>query len=55
MLQRDLQVWSQSAIWSLAEGLEETLTFHQIEAFAQLGTSFKTINFPESTNALVEE
>jgi transposase-like protein len=45
-LQQDLEARNQSAVRSLAEGLEETL--------ALMGASFKTTNCLESIHALVE-
>jgi len=54
-LHRELEDRNQSAAASLAEGLEETLTLHQLGVYALLGLSFKTTNCLESTNALVEE
>ena len=38
-LQRDLETRNQSAVRSLAEGLEERLTLHRLGAFALLGAS----------------
>jgi len=54
-LQTELEDRNQSAARSLAEGLEETLTWHRLGVFALLGLSFKTTNCLESINALVEE
>ena len=39
----ELRVVNESAARSLGEGLDETLTLHRLNVFAQLGTSFKTI------------
>lgn len=50
-LQRDLEKRNQSAAWSLAEGVEETLTLHRLGVFPLLGESFKTTNCLESINA----
>ncbi|MDR4485227.1 MAG: transposase [Nitrospirales bacterium] len=53
-IQRDLAARNQSAVRSLAEGLEETLTLHRLGVFPVLGESFKTTNCLESINAAVE-
>ncbi len=42
-----------SAVSSLDEGLEETLTLHRLDVFKELGRSFKTTNCVENLNALV--
>ena len=42
-----------SAVNSLDEGLEETLTLHRLGLFKELGRSFKTTNCLENLNALV--
>ncbi len=42
-----------SAVSSLDEGLEETLTLHRLGVFQELGRSFKTTNCLENLNALV--
>jgi transposase-like protein len=44
---------NQSAVASLDEGFEETLTLHRLGLFAELGTSFKTTNCIENLNSLV--
>jgi len=44
-----------SAVGSLDEGFEETLTLHRLGLFAELGVSFKTTNCLESINGLVEQ
>jgi putative transposase len=44
-----------SAVASLDEGFDETLTLHQLGLFAELGVSFKTTNCLESINGLVEQ
>ena len=54
-LHAELEQQNQSAAASLAEGLEETLTLHQLGVYGVLGRSFKTTNCLESANALVEE
>ncbi|MGI8400925.1 MAG: IS256 family transposase [Gemmatimonadaceae bacterium] len=50
----DLRVLNESAARSLEEGLEETLTLHRLNVFAELGTSLKTTNLIESVMARVE-
>jgi transposase-like protein len=42
-----------SAVNSLDEGLEETLTLHRLGLFKELGRSFKTTNCLENLNSLV--
>ena len=42
---------NQSAVASLEEGLEDTLTLHRLGVFPQLGVSLKTTNCLESINA----
>jgi len=42
-----------SAVASLDEGFEETLTLHRLGLFAELGVSFKTTNCIENLNSLV--
>lgn len=54
-LHDELEERNQSAAGSLAEGLEETLTLHQLGVYGTLGSSLKTTNCLESVNALVEE
>ena len=44
-----------SAVASLDEGFDETLTLHQLGLFAELGVSFKTTNCLESINGLVQQ
>ena len=43
-----------SAVTSLDEGFEETLTLHRLGLFEQLGTSLKTTNVIENVNKLIE-
>lgn len=43
-----------SAVNSLDEGFEETLTLQKLGLFEQLGTSFKTTNVIENINRLIE-
>lgn len=44
-----------SAVASLDEGFDETLTLHRLGLFAELGVSFKTTNCLESINGAVEQ
>jgi putative transposase len=50
---QELRVLNESAIKSLDEGLEETLTLHRLGVFPTLGVSLKTTNCLESILALV--
>ena len=54
-IRRELEERNQSAMNSLDEGFEETLTLHRLGVFALLGKSFKTTNCLESINAQAEE
>jgi len=47
-VQKELVLINQSALNSLEEGLEETLTLHRLGLFKQLGQSFKTTNCIEN-------
>lgn len=49
-IKRELKLVNESAMRSLEEGLEETLTLHRLGMFEKLGTSFKTTNCIESVN-----
>ena len=49
-IKKELEVLNTSAVKSLEEGLEETLTLHKLGLFSALGTSFKTTNCIESFN-----
>lgn len=53
-LVKELTVLNVSAARSLEEGLDETLTLHRLQVYAELGTSFKTTNLIESVMARVE-
>jgi len=53
-LRGELTLLNASAVASLDEGLEETLTLHRLGVFAELGTSLKTTNTLESIHARVE-
>jgi len=46
---------NESAVRSLDEGLEETLTLHRLGLFPLIGRSLKTTNIIESVNAQAEE
>jgi putative transposase len=54
-LRRELGLLNESAVTSLDEGLEETLTLHRLGVFRNLGISLKTTNCLESLNSLVEQ
>ena len=47
-LKKELKLMNQSALSSLEEGFEETLTLHRLGVFKELGTSLKTTNCIES-------
>ena len=51
----ELRLLNESAVRSLDERLEETLTLHRLGLFTYLGTSLKTTNCLESLNSLVEQ
>jgi putative transposase len=51
----ELSLINESAVSSLNEGLEETLTLHRLGLFEELGKSLKTTNCLESLMALVGE
>jgi putative transposase len=50
---RELKLINESALGSLQEGLEETLTLHKLGLFKKLGESFKTTNCIENVNKLL--
>jgi len=50
---KELKLLNESALASLNEGLEETLTLHRLGLYDKLGTSFKTTNCIESINSQV--
>ena len=54
-IRTELETRNQSALGSMDEGFEDTLTLHRLGVFAQLGRSFKTTNCLESINAMLEE
>lgn len=47
---KELKLINKSALASLEEGLEETLTLHKRGLFEKLGESFKTTNCIENVN-----
>ena len=49
----ELRLINESAVRSLDEGLQETLTLHRLGLFPQLGISLKTTNCLESINSQV--
>lgn len=52
-LRHELIRLNESAVASLDEGFEETLTLHRLGVFRALGRSLKTTNCLESVNALI--
>jgi transposase-like protein len=50
-IRSELKEKNLSAMKSLEEGFEETLTLHRLGLFKELGTSLKTTNLIESINA----
>ena len=52
-IKRELKGINLSAVNSLEEGLEETLTLHRLGMFEKLGRSFKTTNAIENVNSLL--
>lgn len=52
-IRRELRLVNESAVASLEEGLEETLTLHRLGMYEKLGTSFKTTNCIENVNKLL--
>jgi transposase-like protein len=53
-VRQELRLLNASALASLEEGLEETLTLHRLGVFRELGISLKTTNLLESIHAKVE-
>jgi len=49
-IKRELTLINQSAVASLEEGFEETLTLHRLGLFEKIGRSFKTTNCIENVN-----
>ena len=54
-IRAELTLLNTSAVASLDEGLEETLTLHRLGLFSELGVSLKTTNILESIHARVED
>ena len=48
LIKRELAILNQSAVRSLEEGMEETLTLHRLGMFQKLSISFKTTNCIEN-------
>jgi transposase-like protein len=53
-VRRELTPLNESAVASLEEGLEETLTLHRLGMFPKVGISFKTTNCLENMNRQLE-
>jgi len=54
-IRSELSLLNASAVGSLEEGFEETLTVHRLGLFQELGRSFKTTNCLENLNSLVAQ
>jgi putative transposase len=54
-IRSELEELNESAVASLDEGFEETLTLHRLGLFPLLGRSLKTTNILESVNAQAEQ
>jgi transposase-like protein len=54
-IRAELRELNESAVASLDEGFEETLTLHRLGLFPLLGRSLKTTNVLESVNAQAEQ
>ncbi len=54
-LKPGLKLMNQSALRSLEEGLEETLTLHRLSLMPMLKNSFRTTNCIENVNSLLEQ
>jgi putative transposase len=52
-VKKELSLLNESAVRSLEEGLEQTLTLHRLGLFEKLGRSLKTTNTIESIMALI--
>jgi hypothetical protein len=46
---------NQSALSSLEEGMEETLTLHRLDLMSTLSTSFRTTNCIGNVNSLLQQ
>lgn len=53
-LRKELSLRNPSAVHSLDEGVEETLTLHRLGLFGALGIGLKTTNCLESLHAQIE-
>jgi transposase-like protein len=53
-IRRELRTINLSAVTSLDEGFEETLTLHRLGLFEELGISLKTTNLLENINSSLE-
>ena len=54
VIKNELKLINASAVTSLDEGFEETLTLHRLGLFEKLGKSFKTTNCIENVNRQLE-
>ena len=54
-LKPELALMNESALFSLEEGIEETLSLHRLGLMPQLKQSFRTTNCIESLNAMVAQ
>ena len=54
-IRAELAEMNQSAVASLDEGLEESLTLHRLGVFALVGRSLKTTDVIESVHSMAEE
>ena len=54
-IRAELAEINESAVRSLDDGFEETLTLHRLGLYALMGRSLKTTNILESVNSQVEE
>ena len=54
-LKPGLKLMNQSALHSLEEGMEETLTLHRLGLTPMLKNSFRTTNCIENVNSLLEQ
>jgi transposase-like protein len=52
-VKKELSLQNESAVRSLEEGFEETLTLHRLGLFRELGISLKTTNSIESLHSLI--
>jgi hypothetical protein len=53
--QAELKLMNQSALSSLEEDMEETLTLHRLDLMSTLSTSFRTTNCIENVNSLLQQ